>query len=177
MGKMRRMLSMLVMVCMVLLMLPTGAWAAEVGEADGPTLAAAGNNVMLSTGKVTLNWDSTVDDVIAAYGSEKLKTISSYGGSAYTFYGDDYADFLYVETTPEGKIAAFAVFGDFESFVGNSGETPRYTSGSGYNLYVDWMNRKTWAACAICYRNLSSDKLCQGCFRKNLYYKKHTLTF
>jgi len=156
--KLRRMLSILVMVCMVLLMLPARTWAAEVGNADDPTLAATGDDVIFSTRRVTVYRDSTVDEIIAAYGEEKLKTPSCYGGYAYTFYHDNYEDFLYVETVPSGKIAAFSVFGEFQSFVGNSGDKTSSSHSTVYDKYSDWETGTLWAVNALFYNNLSWDE-------------------
>jgi len=120
---------------------------------------SASSDVLLSTKKITLHLDSTVDDIINVYGAEKLKTISRFDGYAYSFYNDNYSDYLYIETTSTGKIAMFAVFGEFESFAGNSGDKKNYIT-SDTMLYSDLdidstsATNNIWAAMAVCTKNL-----------------------
>lgn len=78
---------------------------------------------------ITLNKDSTIDEVIAKYGQPKIKTESAFGGFAYTFYTDSqYSNYLYLETTlnDETIISYGTVWNEF--FI--------YNCGYDENIYV-----------------------------------------
>ena len=66
--------------------------------------------IKMGTGKyqITVTKGTKVDDIIKVLGEPKIKTPSAFGGEAYTFYTDDkYNNYLYIETTAEGKIISF----------------------------------------------------------------------
>ena len=48
-----------------------------------------------------------IDDVKKMFGEPKLTTPSYWDGYAYTFYGKDYSDYLYLETDSDGKIVCY----------------------------------------------------------------------
>ena len=69
---------------------------------------AATSDLLISQGTgqyaITVTKTSTVDDIIKVLGEPKLTTPSAFGGEAYSFYTDDnYSNYLYIETTAEGK--------------------------------------------------------------------------
>ena len=85
--------------------------------------------ITVGTGKyqITVTNDSTVDDIIKVLGEPKLKTKSVFGGYAYTFYTDEnYSNYLYIETTSNGKIISFGS-------VDPSYTTSTYSYGDAYN--------------------------------------------
>lgn len=120
-------------------------------------LSGSENNVIMSNSRITLYLDSTIDDIQRVYGSEKLKTKSKFGGHAYSFYdGDDYSDYLFIETTSSGKIAMFSVFGDdFTSFASSSGAPASNVGYSGTLVYEDDDTGNVWAVAALCSDNFS----------------------
>jgi len=48
-----------------------------------------------------------INDIKKMFGEPKLVTSSYWGGSAYTFYGTNYSDYLYLETYSDGSIASY----------------------------------------------------------------------
>lgn len=93
----RRLLSLMLVLIMVGSMIP-GALAQE------PSLVSVNGKTVYAS--------DTIDDVRALFGQEKICTISIFGGNAYTFYGENYSDYLFLETNEEGSIVSFNVFGD-----------------------------------------------------------------
>ena len=72
---------------------------------------------------------TTIDDIKKVLGDPKLTTPSAFGGEAYAFYTDDnYSNYLYIETTKDGKIFSFGS-------VDPSYKTSRYSYGDAYNYY------------------------------------------
>lgn len=74
--------------------------------------AASNNDMLISQGtgsyQITVNKSTTVDDIINVLGEPKLTTDSAFGGYAYTFYTDNnYNNYLYIETTSDGKIISY----------------------------------------------------------------------
>ena len=58
--------------------------------------------------KLVVTTDTTIEDITKVLGTPKVKTISPFGGYAYTFYTDDnYSNYLYIETTDEDKIISY----------------------------------------------------------------------
>ena len=73
---------------------------------------AAESDFLISQGTgefhIEVTKTTTVDDIIKILGEPKLVTVSAFGGQAYTFYTDNnYSNFLYIETTNEGKIISY----------------------------------------------------------------------
>ena len=94
-----------------------------------PSIAVSTDLITVGTGKyqITVTNDSTVDDIIKVLGEPKLKTKSVFGGYAYTFYTDEnYSNYLYIETTSNGKIISFGS-------VDPSYTTSTYSYGDAYN--------------------------------------------
>ncbi len=78
---------------------------------------------LISVGGKTVYEDSTISQVEALFGPPQLKTPSPFGGSAYTFYGEDYSDYLYLETNAQGEIAAYGSISEgFQTNVFSYGE-------------------------------------------------------
>ncbi len=78
-------------------------------------------------------------------GKPKIKTISPFGGYAYTFYtNDDYDNYLYIETTEDEKIISYGSIDENYSVVGNNSRGDEYVEDnsdwSGY-FYTDENNK------------------------------------
>lgn len=65
------------------------------------------SNRLITVGSRTVTKDMKIADVVQLFGEPKLVTSSYWGGSAYTFYGEDYSDYLYLETDADGSIASY----------------------------------------------------------------------
>ena len=64
-----------------------------------------------------------IAEVEKLFGKPKLTTPSYWGGYAYTFYGDKYSDYLYLETDADGVIVCYgSVSPGFETNVYNYGD-------------------------------------------------------
>lgn len=91
---------------------------------------AADTDLLISqgTGKyhIEVTKTTTIDDIVKILGEPKLVTTSAFGGQAYSFYTDDnYSNFLYIETTSDGKIISY---GSIEETY----ETKTYSYGDDY---------------------------------------------
>lgn len=66
---------------------------------------------------IVVTKDTTIEEIMAKYGSARIVSNSAFGGKAYTFYTDNnYSNFLYVETTNSGKIVSYGSIGtNFET--------------------------------------------------------------
>ena len=91
--------------------------------ADAPT------NYLIQVGGKYVTADMSIDDVSDLFGEPKVTTVSYFGGSAYTFYGNDYSDYLYLETDATGKIVCYGTIS--EGFT-----TPTYSYGDVMDNYV-----------------------------------------
>ncbi|MBQ8639244.1 MAG: Ig-like domain-containing protein [Lachnospiraceae bacterium] len=78
----------------------------ETGETEIQTAAVSGTLLIEINGK-TVTDAMKLEDVTVLFGEPKLITDSFWGGKACTFYGENYSDFLYLETYADGLIAAF----------------------------------------------------------------------
>lgn len=79
---------------------------------------------LITVGGKSVLYDMTLDDVIELFGEPKLTTGSMFGGKACTFYGENYSDYLYIETFEDGSIAAYgSVSPDFETDTLSFGDT------------------------------------------------------
>ena len=58
---------------------------------------------LITVGGKTVTKNMKIDDVKKMFGEPKLTTPSYWDGYAYTFYGKDYSDYLYLETDSHGK--------------------------------------------------------------------------
>lgn len=62
---------------------------------------------LITVGGKTVTKNMKIDDVKKMFGEPKLTTPSYWDGYAYTFYGKDYSDYLYLETDSDGKIVCY----------------------------------------------------------------------
>ena len=89
------------------------------------TVSAAANiegRLITVRGK-TVNSGMKIAEVEKLFGKPKLTTPSYWGGYAYTFYGDKYSDYLYLETDADGVIVCYgSVSPGFETNVYNYGD-------------------------------------------------------
>ena len=90
--------------------------------------AAAAQNMLIEVGGKTVTENMAVSDVIRMFGEPKLVTPSVFGGSCYTYYGDGYSDFLYIETGRSNEIVSFgSVAPGFKSESYSSGDERPHT--------------------------------------------------
>ncbi len=109
---MKRTLSLLLVTVMIL----TVFCAIPVG---------ASSALLISVGGKAVTEDMTLSDVIALFGEPQLETASFFGGKACTFYGENYDDYLYIETFADGTIASYgSVSDDFVTNGYSYGDTP-----------------------------------------------------
>lgn len=91
-------LSFVFVFLLILSVLPFSGAAASVDFPD---------NALIIVGGKTVTKDMGISDVKSLFGEPKLETVSPFGGSACTFYGDNYSDYLYIETNEDDGIAVF----------------------------------------------------------------------
>lgn len=92
----------------VLMLVSVGTFSVStvIAQEDFPS-----DTLIIVNGKaVTKNMH--VEDVKKLFGEPVLVTESVFGGFAYTFYGENYSDYLYLETLANGDIAVFASVGE-----------------------------------------------------------------
>jgi len=85
--------------------------------------------ISVGSGKyaITVNSNTTIEQIKEKLGEPKIETPSAFGGKAYTFYTDsNYSNYLYIETTSAGKIISFGS-------VDPTYKTNTYSFGSKYN--------------------------------------------
>ena len=82
---------------------------------------------LITVGGKTVTRSMKISDVQELFGEPKLVTASYWGGYAYTFYGENYSDYLYLETYSDGTIACYgSVSPGFETNIYNYGDKPDY---------------------------------------------------
>ena len=84
---------------------------------------------LITVGGKTVTKSMKIDDVKEMFGEPKLVTPSYWDGYAYTFYGKDYSDYLYLETDSDGNIVCYGS-------VSPGFETNKYSYGEKVNPYV-----------------------------------------
>lgn len=84
---------------------------------------------LITVGGKTVTKSMKIDDVKEMFGEPKLVTPSYWDGYAYTFYGKDYSDYLYLETDSDGRIVCYGS-------VSPGFETNKYSYGEKVNPYV-----------------------------------------
>lgn len=87
------------------------------------------DNALIIVGGKTVTKDMCLSDVKKLFGEPKLETVSPFGGKACTFYGDNYSDYLYIETNAKDGIAAFGS-------ISEGYRTPKYSFGDKDDYYV-----------------------------------------
>lgn len=135
---------------------------------------AADSTVLLSVNGKTITKNTTIDDLHAMYGAEKLKTDSIFGGYAYSFYGEDYSDYLYIATNSSGKVAEYCVFGnDFISNAGNAGDKDSYTfSYLSGDVYTDY-DGLIWGTTGYCTENIADKKAPSDLYDSDAKYAEY----
>lgn len=135
-------------------------------------ISASPEKIYLSIDGKTIITDNTeISDIKEIYGTEKLKTNSIFGGNAYTFYEENYSNFLYVETNTEGKITCYSTFGNnFTSSAGNSGEKESgYISRLCGDTYSDY-DGIIWGVTGYCPGNISDYNTPSNKYENDSYY-------
>ncbi len=69
--------------------------------------AASTKNRLITIGGKSVTKSMKIADIKKMFGEPKLVTSSYWGGGAYTFYGANYSDYLYLETYSDGSIASY----------------------------------------------------------------------
>lgn len=87
------------------------------------------DNALIIVGGKTVTKDMGLSDVKELFGEPKLETESPFGGKACTFYGDNYSDYLYIETNAKDGITAFGS-------ISEGYRTPKYSFGDKDDYYV-----------------------------------------
>lgn len=78
---------------------------------------------LITVGGKTVTRNMKIADVKQLFGEPQLETPSYWGGYAYTFYGENYSDYLYLETYSDGTIACYgSVSPGFETNIYNYGD-------------------------------------------------------
>lgn len=80
----------------------TGVWQGQ--ETNAATVV---EDRLITVGGKTITESMKIADIKGLFGEPKLVTTSYWGGSAYTFYGENYSDYLYLETYEDGSIAGY----------------------------------------------------------------------
>lgn len=129
---MKKLLTLLLISIIIISLLPTNINYAILSNSNELISLGTGNY------KITLTKTTTIDDIVKVLGEPKLKTISAFGGFAYTFYTDsEYSNFLYVETTKEGKIISFgSIDKTYETNTYSYGDDYPYTENSLLHGYL-----------------------------------------
>ncbi len=85
------------------------------------------NGMLITVGGKTVTENMKIADIKKMFGEPKLVTKSYWGGYAYTFYGKDYSNYLYLETYSNGTIACYgSVSPGFKTNVYNYGDKVDY---------------------------------------------------
>lgn len=88
-------------------------------------LTAFADERLITVGGKTVTETMTLDDIVSLFGEPKLTTPSFFGGDACTFYGENYDDYLYIETFADGTVASYgSVSDDFETDAFCFGDIP-----------------------------------------------------
>ncbi len=69
--------------------------------------AAAAEEALLTLSGKAITASATLPQLTRLFGQPKLTTPSQFGGSACTFYGENYRDFLFVETNAAGQLVSY----------------------------------------------------------------------
>lgn len=87
------------------------------------------DNAIIIVGGKTVTKDMGLSDIKELFGEPKLETDSVFGGKACTFYGDNYMDYLYIETNENDRIASFGS-------ISEGYRTAQYSFGDQDDYYV-----------------------------------------
>lgn len=68
---------------------------------------AATSSTLITVNGKTVTTDDTIQTINQKFGEPKLVTPSAFGGHSYTYYGQNYADYLYIETNVDEKIVSY----------------------------------------------------------------------
>ncbi|MBQ3281491.1 MAG: hypothetical protein IJH41_03685 [Eubacterium sp.] len=101
----------IVLVCIIMLFCTSAAFADD-----------APKNYLIQVGGKYVTSRMKIKDLKALLGEPKHDTRSCYGGRDYTFYGDNYSDYLYIGTNNYGNICAYGSISEGFS-------TPKYAYG------------------------------------------------
>ena len=104
-----------------------------------PTPRAESERPLLTIGGKSLYDGQSLEEIAAVFGQPRLATPSAFGGQACTYFGADFSDYLYVETTSDGRIVLYATvtpgftspgisYGDVCEMGGDSIETDHHTN-------------------------------------------------
>ncbi len=92
---------------------------------------------------------TTISDINRKFGEPKIVTDSAFGGKAYSYYNDDYSDYLYIETDEDGIIRSYgAIGGNFKMSNYEEGDTVnnRYGYMTGKDISYSSSTKHTYGA-------------------------------
>ena len=103
------------------------------------------SDTLITVGEMKVTAETTIADIEKVLGEAKIKTISPFGGYAYTFYtDDDYSNYLYIETTADDKIISYGSVDESYNVPGENNNNNKYIENtnelSGY-FYTDENNK------------------------------------
>ena len=97
-----------------------------------PAVSAEGGELLLAIGGKSLYAGQSIEEISASFGQPRLVTDSAFGGQAYTYYGDHFADYLYLETDAGGDIKIYGT-------ITPGFTTPEIRYGDTYTNYSPWI--------------------------------------
>ena len=110
-----------------------------------PAALAEQGELLITIGGKSLYDGQSPEEIAAAFGQPRLVTSSAFGGQAYTYYGEDFADYLYLETTADGRIVLYGtVTPGFTSPEVSYGDVVQWGSES---IEVDYDTNQVLSAC------------------------------
>ena len=103
------------------------------------------SDTLITVGEMKVTAETTIADIEKVLGEAKIKTISPFGGYAYTFYtDDDYSNYLYIETTADDKIISYGSVDESYNVPGENNNNSDFVENanelSGY-FYTDKNNK------------------------------------
>ena len=106
---------------------------ALVSEKQVNAASTLTSNELLKFKDYMIEKDTTIEQINSEFGQPRIEFDSPFGGSAYTYYDDEYTWMLHIETNSEGKIKGFGcINGEFMS--------KRYAQGDEYSSVVSYMS-------------------------------------
>ena len=100
--------------------------------------AATSKTLITVNGKIVTTED-TIATINQKFGEPKLVTPSAFGGHSYTYYGENYKDYLYIETNIDEKVVSYgSIDENFQTEEGSYGDDKpygfSYSTLTGYKL-------------------------------------------
>lgn len=111
-------------------------------------VVSAESTVLLTVNGKSVTDDMTLSGVDELFGQPVLSTPSAFGGLACTYYGEDYADYVYLETAADGRIVSYGTFTPgFTSNKKSCGDTDDSTVRYMQGYYATDYSDNIWGGC------------------------------